>query len=138
MLYRWIVQRILRTAYARHNQGDQAPVLRSLAEKFHYEYHGDSPLAGVRTSKAEMKEFLTGLTIRMPGHRFEAEDIAVHGPPWRTTVIVWLTLTVPLPGRPAMRSIVAQRARMRWGKITRLETLSDSKKVDEAFAALGR
>lgn len=136
MPYHRLVQRLLRTGYQRVNQGDPAFVLRFLAPDVRYQYHGDSPLAGVRRSKQELEEFLAGLAGHFPGLRFVVEDVVVGGWPRHTTVIAWLTLHVPLPNRPMLQSPVAQRVTLRWGRITSIETLSDSKKVDEAFAAL--
>jgi hypothetical protein len=128
-------RRALRSAYDRHNQGDHAPMLRRLADGVRHEHHGGDPLAGTCTGRMAMAQFLAGLAERFPGHRLEIEDIAVTGPPWRAVVIAWLTLTVRLPGQPAAHCAVAQRARMRWGKITHLETLPDSRGAGQELAA---
>jgi len=90
----------------------------------------------VRCSKQELREFLAGLTGHFPGLRLEVEDVVVGGWPRHTTAVAWLTLHVPLPNRPTLQRPVAQRVKLCWGHITSIETLSDSKKVDESFAAL--
>jgi ketosteroid isomerase-like protein len=129
-------RRALRTAYERHNQGDHAVLLRRFADGVRHEHHGGGPLAGTRTGHTAMAQFLGTLADRLPGHWVDVEDIAVTGPPWRAVAIAWLTVTVPVPSEPATHSTVAQRVRIRWGKITHLETLPGSDATSQAFTGL--
>jgi len=66
------------------------------------------------------------------GLRFEVHEILVAGPPWNTTVCLWLTDRLTAP---AGEVVYANRgtilAKIAWGKVTYYEVNEDTQKVAE-------
>jgi ketosteroid isomerase-like protein len=128
---------LLRLTYRRVNAGDLRFLARMLSVRVRYEFHGqDHPLAGVYRGRAEVVAFIARLHEAFPGSGFEVGDVAVRGWPWRVVAITWLAENLPLPGREPMRTRLAQRTVIRWGRVTELATVADTMNVQRAFGAV--
>jgi ketosteroid isomerase-like protein len=133
-MYHWIVERKLRTVFARLGQGDFRPMLDSLAPCFCYRFEGDSPIGGVRESLGSMQLWWERMYRLFPGLSFEVEDVVVRGGPWHTRIFTLLEFVKPLPDGTRYSNVVMQRMVMRWGRITEIHTLEDTQRCMRLLA----
>ena len=127
-MYATIVERKLRAVFADLNRGDAAAMLDGLAPAFSYRFEGDSPIGGVRTTRATMSQWWARLYRLFPGLQFELREVTVAGPPWNTRIHVVMDFVVPHAPNGPYRNIVMQFMRMRWGKIWQIHTLEDTQR----------
>jgi ketosteroid isomerase-like protein len=84
MIYRWFVRKQSLAVWAKLSDQriDEIP----LADDVHFVYLGDHSLATDRRGAEAEREWLRELFRRLPGLRFEVEDMIVEGGPWSTRV----------------------------------------------------
>lgn len=85
VLYRWFVRKQALAAWERLSDQriDEIP----LADGVHFVYLGDHPLAAdLRGADATRAWLRAELFRRLPGLRFEVEDMIIEGGPWSTRI----------------------------------------------------
>lgn len=133
-MYAYIVENKFRKTFAAINAGDVSLMLDSLATDFAYRFEGDSPISGLRNSRASMALWWERLFRLFPGLHFEVKEVAVIGPPWDTRIHAVLDFIVPHQPDGPYKNIVMQFMRMSWGKITYIHTLEDTQRCGRYLA----
>jgi ketosteroid isomerase-like protein len=133
-MYHYLVERKLRTVFSRLGQGDFRPMLDSLADGFSYRFEGDSPIGGLRSSRHSMELWWERMYRLFPGLSFRVRDVVVAGWPWATRIYTQLDFEKPLPDGTRYTNVVMQRMRMRWGRITEIQTLEDTQRCARYLA----
>jgi ketosteroid isomerase-like protein len=133
-MYAFIVEHKLRAVFAALSRGNATPMLDGLASSFEYRFEGDSPISGLRNSRASMALWWERLYRLFPGLQFEIREVAVLGPPWNTRIHVVMDFVVPHEPDGPYRNIVMQFMRMRWGKIHHIHTLEDTQRCSRYLA----
>ena len=129
MIYRWFVRRQALVMWERLSDQriDEIP----LADNIHFVYLGDHPLAADLHSAGAQRAWLRGeLFRRLPGLRFEVEDMIVEGGPWSTRVAT--RYAAVRNGKLVYSG--AQFTRIVWGKVVEERVLPDTQAL---AAALG-
>jgi ketosteroid isomerase-like protein len=128
MVYRWLLRRQVRVGF----EGLSARGVDALplADNMRFTYLGDHALAIEANSAEEVRVWLRDeLFRRIPGLRFEVEDVLVDGPPWATCAAIRYRA---LDGdRMVYRG--ASFVRMSWARIVEERVLPDTQAV-AAFA----
>lgn len=133
-MYAYIVENKLRKTFAAINAGDVSLMLDNLTDDFIYRFEGDSPISGLRNSRASMALWWQRLYRLFPGLQFEVKEVAVIGPPWNTRIHAVLDFIVPHQPDGPYKNVVMQFMRMRWGKITYIHTLEDTQRCSRYLA----
>lgn len=128
-----LVRRKIRAVFACLSAGDATPVLASLAPRFTCYFHGDHALGGVRTRHHTILAWWERLFRLLPGARFAVEDILVNGPPWHVRVALTARVVGILPDGQRYENRLMQHIHLRWGRITRVETLEDLQHLQRAL-----
>ena len=138
-MYKTIVARKVRQAWAALNTRDYGPVVRSFAPRFRYEnIAAEHELGGTFTTADEMADHFDRLFHLFPDVRFAVRDVLVSGWPGSTSVVIHVGLTATLPdGKPYENEIV-QRMSLRWGKVTEARALIDNVRARTALETLAR
>jgi ketosteroid isomerase-like protein len=128
VLYRWFVRKQALRLWDRlsDQRFDDIPI----ADDVHFVYLGDHPLATDLHGAAAMRGWLRDeLFRRLPGLRFEVEEILVEGGPWSTRMATRYAAT--RDGRLVYRGV--QFTRIAWGKLVEERVLPDSKALAAAL-----
>lgn len=131
-MYRSIVAAKVRTAWRHLQDRDHAFVLGTFAPRFEYRSVGDHALGGVRHSKPAMDAWFQRLFRLFPDAHFEVRDVLVRGWPWATRAVALVDVSVPSTPSTnggGYRNEIAQTIDLRWGRITRVNTLEDTQKL---------
>ncbi len=139
-MYHALVRRRVRDLFAQANEGNWEAIVSGLAPRFVYRFVGDTPLGGERTTHAAMRLWFERLYRLFPGARFTPHAVVVSGPPWRTTVMTYVTITGTVPddtsvGRPYQNEFM-QLITLRWGRMSSVLTLEDTQRFADALPAL--
>lgn len=128
MLYRWFVRK---QAFALWDRlSDQRIDAIPIAENVHFVYLGDHPLATDLHGADAMRDWLRNeLFRRLPGLRFEVEDILVEGGPWSTRMAT--RYAAKRNGELVYRGV--QFTRIVWGKLVEERVLPDTKALSAAL-----
>lgn len=108
-------------------------MLNSLAAEFEYVFHGEHALGGRRATVSSVAAWWERVFALLPGHHFEIQQILVNGPPWNTQVALHGRVTGALPGGRPYENVLFQRMRIRWGKVTAIESLEDLQLLESAL-----
>lgn len=133
-MYRYLVERKLRTVFARLGEGDYRPMIDSLAPAFRYRFEGDSAIGGLRQSRESMQLWWERMYRLFPGLSFTVRDVVVAGWPWATRIWTQLDFVKPMPDGTPYTNVVMQRMEMRWGRITAIHTLEDTQRCARFLA----
>ncbi|MDZ4234586.1 MAG: nuclear transport factor 2 family protein [Dietzia sp.] len=128
MLYRWFVRKQALALWDRLNDQrfDDIPI----AKDVHFVYFGDHPLATELHGADAMRNWLrTELFGRLPGIRFEVEEILVEGGPWSTRMAT--RYVAKRDGKLVYRGV--QFTRIAWGKLVEERVLPDPKALSVAL-----
>lgn len=129
MIYRWFVRKQVLAGW--ELLSDQRIDELPLASDVHFVYLGDHPLAadlhGADAERAWLRDELFG---RLPGLRFEVEDMVIEGGPWSTRVAI--RYAAIREGQLVYRGI--NFARVVWGKIVEETILPDTQALAAALA----
>ena len=141
MIYRYVVSRILRQAFAALNRGDHAPVLAAFGSPVEHVFYGTHALGGARHDMPSITAWYARLRKVFPDLRFDIDAIAVTGMPWNTVALVeWRdSFTLPDGTRGANQGVHALR--LSWGKVVSLRVFCDTQllgTVLQAMQAQGR
>lgn len=133
MLYATIVRRRIKRTFRDINQGNVQPMLDTLADPFVYVFHGTHALGGRRTSKDAMRLWWERVFRLLPGIRFDVQEVVINGWPWNTRVAVRSLVSGDLPNGELYSNTAFQFMNVRWGRITRIETMEDTQILEQAL-----
>jgi ketosteroid isomerase-like protein len=128
MFYRWFVRKQARKLWDRlsDQRFDDIPI----ADDVHFVYLGDHPLATELHGADAMRDWLRNeLFRRLPGLRFEVEEIVVEGGPWSTRMAT--RYVAKRNGTLVYRGV--QFTRIAWGKLVEERVLPDPKALSAAL-----
>jgi ketosteroid isomerase-like protein len=139
-MYRTIVRRQVLHLFNEANRGNWNAIVDGIAEKFTYRFIGDTPLGGTRTSKPKLRAWFERLYRLFPGAQFHPQTIVVQGPPWDTKVMSYVKIRMTKPLLPDEKELYEnefmQLITLRWGKMTSILTVEDSKRFADALPAM--
>ena len=129
-MYRAIVKRRLRRAFLEDlSKGDYPALLRRTAPDVVFRFPGESVLGGTRASRDALGSWFELLFSLFPVLRFEVEEIAVAGWPWRTVAAVrWRNEGTAADGEP-YENAGCELFDLRWGRATRIHQHLDTKVI---------
>ena len=125
MIYRAIVARIVRRAFAAFNRGDATRALARFADDVHFRFAGDHALSVDTRSRDEARRWFARLFALLPSLRFTVHDVLVRGWPWNTIVLTRFSDESLLDGAP-FRNHGTQYLRLRWGRVVEDHILVDT------------
>ena len=128
-MYHLIVRAKVRGIFAAISRGDYEPMLASLAPTFRYRFYGDHALGGERHTVEAVRLWWERIFRMLPAPTFEVREVLVTGWPWDTRVATSVRVSAPLPGGAQYDNVVNQFIRMRWGRVTSVETLEDTQNL---------
>jgi ketosteroid isomerase-like protein len=133
-MYRAFVRRRIRgTFLGELSRGDYEAVVRRTAPGVVHSFPGTGPLAGTRRSRAALHEWFGRLFRLFPELRFEVEEIAVTGWPWRTFVSArWRNQGAAADGEP-YGNAGCEVFEIRWGRATRIDQYLDTKVIHDSL-----
>lgn len=132
MLIRWLIRRQARAGF--EGLSAQSVDALPLADDMHFSYLGEHALAIEAHSAEEVRAWLKEeLFRRLPGLRFEAEDILVDGMPWASRVAIRYRA---LEGDELVYRGVSF-VRISWGRIVEERVLPDTQAVAALAPANG-
>lgn len=131
-MYRMIVARQVRKLWARLAAGDADAAADQAADDMRFTFVGSTPLSAEFIGREQFRDWFRRVQKILPGIRFELVDVAVTGPPWRTTVATRLRATATLADGSAYRNDVAQWVKIRWGRMTEDWVLEDTLALQQA------
>jgi ketosteroid isomerase-like protein len=126
-MYRLIVARNVRRAWAAIERRQPDAVLSLLADGFVHMFAGEHALGGERSSRKTQAAWFARLFRLFPDIHFTTRDVLVAGCPWNTRVLA--VIDVAIPSEPDYSNVVIQRLRLRWGRITRIDNLEDTQRL---------
>src|ERR1700754_2201270 len=86
-MYRTIVARRVRSAWAHIDRRDPAFVIEQLAPGFEHSFAGDHAMGGTRRSRESLTAWFERVFRLFPAIRFEVRDVLVRGMPWDTRAV---------------------------------------------------
>lgn len=133
--------RLLRAALkhnlARLRAGDSGPLLRFYADDVRFRFPGTSSWAAELTSKHELEAWLARFVEI--GLQLYADEIAIAGPPWRTTFCIRCSDHLRGPdGELVYENRAVIWGTMRWGLVREYEVYEDTERslaLDARLAA---
>ncbi|WP_186241368.1 nuclear transport factor 2 family protein [Mycobacterium simulans] len=128
MLYRWFVRKRARVLWDRLSDQriDEIPI----ADDVHFVYLGDHPLSTELRGADQMRDWLRNVFFRrLPGLRFEVEEMLVEGGPWSTRIAT--RYAARRDGKLVYRGV--QFTRIVWGKLVEERVLPDSNALSAAL-----
>jgi ketosteroid isomerase-like protein len=137
-MYKLIVKRIVRRAFARLSEGDYEPVVRQFGPQSRFLFAGDHALGGERRGQDAVRDWFRQMLGLFPGIRIEPQDVVVNGWPWNTVVATHLSISATLPdGRP-YRNEGMQLLRLRFGRVVEDLIFEDTLKLDAELKRRGQ
>jgi len=133
-MLRWIVARRLRAVFRALNEGRTEPMLDALASRFEYRFEGDTPIGGLRRSRASMRRWWDRMYRLFPGLQFDVRQVSVAGWPWAMHADLLLNFTVPHGDGPLYTNVVMQRLRFRGTRVSQVHTLEDTARCSRYLA----
>jgi len=126
MIYRFIVERKLRSAFGALNRGDHAPVLAAFGSTVEHVFFGDHALAGARHDMATIVPWYARLKRVLPDLQFDIESVVVRGMPWNTVALVeWRDRFSLVDGSRGSNQGV-HALRLKWGRVVSLRIYCDT------------
>jgi ketosteroid isomerase-like protein len=136
-VYRLIVKRQLRRAYARLSKGDYESVLEDFSPSVEFEFAGSHELGGEQHGIGAVREVFQRIFDRFPDLRLEPKAIVVNGMPWNTVVAVRFTVNATVAGEP-YRNEGMQFLRLRYGRVVEDRLYEDTQKLAAALEQVAR
>ena len=136
-MYRAIVARRVRSAWAHIDARDPEFVIDQLAPGFEHSFAGEHAMGGTRRSRESLAAWFERVFRLFPAIRFEVRDVLVRGMPWNTRAVALIHVHAgDVEGVPYENEL-AQTIDLRWGRIARIHTLEDTQKLAAALERLG-
>lgn len=136
IMYHRIVAQRVRGTFSALNDGDAEAMVRGLAPRFRYRFHGDHALAGERSNATTIRAWWERVFRLFPHLRFHPTDVVVAGWPWDTRVATSVVVATTLMDGTPYRNQMMQFMRLRWGRIIEIETLEDTQHLAAILAGL--
>ena len=136
-MYRFIIRRQIRAAFAALSRGDAPALLTNMSPTVNHTFPGDHALGGERDTVDDVATWFDRLFRLLPGLDFTITALAVDGWPWDTTIgVEWTNTGTLLDGSPYANT-GAHILRVRWAKITAFHAyLNDGDLFTHALARL--
>jgi ketosteroid isomerase-like protein len=140
-MYHSIVKRRISTLFAKANRGEWHAIIDSLSSNFTYRFIGDTPLGGTRTKKSSMTAWFERIYKLVPDAKLNPQVIVVEGFPWNTRIMTYVKFNGTLPpigkaaGKPYENEVM-QLLQLRWGRITSVLTIEDTKRFADILPQL--
>lgn len=99
-MFRSIVRRRYRKAWAAMNAHDYEAILAQVASTFEIEFIGDTSLGASRRTREAMRQWFQRFFRLFSDARFELRDMAVDGWPWNTRIFGSFAIHATLLGQP--------------------------------------
>ena len=135
-LYRLAVGLQIRRVFAGLNRHEWRLVTEGLADEFTYHFHGDTSISGVRHKRETVDAWFERVFRIVPDAHFDIQDVMVAGPPWNTRVATHARISGHLADGAPYSNDFKQRVVIRFGKVSSIETVEDTQKLDRAMQAL--
>jgi len=135
-MYRAIVARRVRSAWAHIDSRDPGFVIDQLAPGFEHSFAGDHAMGGTRRSRESLTAWFERVFRLFPAIRFEVRDVLVRGMPWNTRAVALVHVRAGEVDGVPYENELAQTIDLRWGRIVRIHTLEDTQKLAEALERL--
>ena len=139
-MYKRIAAGRARKVFADLTAGDDAALMKDMAEDVHHIFPGDNALGGERHSSDAFRRWLERLRRLFPELGFEVQRVAVKGPPWD----MWIAVQWTDEGRAAdgvpYENRGAHWIRIRRGRAVHVQAYLDTDLVTascERMAAAG-
>jgi len=138
-MYHAFVKRRIRAAFLGPlSRGDYDALVRKTAPGVVHTFPGRGALAGTRRSRDALRLWFDRLFRLFPSLRFEVDEVAVAGPPWRTVVAVrWRDWGHAADGEPYENS-GCEVFEIRWGRATRITQYLDTRAVEDHLERMAR
>lgn len=138
-MYHAIVKRRLLNSFAALNRGNYPVITRQFSKDATHWFSGTGhPLAGLRRSQASIFAWYDRLARLMPDLRFDIEQVAVSGWPWRTVAMLsWSDALHDRVGK-AYANRGVHLIQLRWGKVVDLQVYCDTEYLQGYFDALAQ
>jgi ketosteroid isomerase-like protein len=135
-MYRTFVRRRITSLFAKANRGEWQAIIDGLSPNFVYRFIGDTPLGGTRTKRSSMKAWFERIYRLVPDAKLTPQVIVVEGPPWNTRIMTYVKFNGTLPAGAPYENEVMQLLRLRWGRITSVLTIEDTKRFADILPQL--
>jgi ketosteroid isomerase-like protein len=135
-MYHTIVKRRIANLFARANSGDWQAIIDTLSPNFIYRFVGDTPLGGTRTKKSSMQAWFQRIYRLVPDAKLTPQMIVVDGPPWNTRIMTYVKFNGTLPSGKPYENEVMQLMKLRWGSLTSVLTIEDTKRFADILPQL--
>ena len=116
-MYKFIVRRIVRRAFAKLSAGDYEPIVGQFGPQSRFVFAGDHVLGGERFGQEAIRAWFQEMLRRFPGIRIEPQEVLVNGWQWNTVVATHLAISAPRAGGREYRNEGMQLLRLRWGRV---------------------
>jgi ketosteroid isomerase-like protein len=138
-----IVARKIRASWREVQRRNPGVVVDQFAPSFEYRFVGEHALGGVRRTRASQLAWFERLFRVFPSIEFTLRDVIVTGPPWRTRAAVLLDVRIPgergyTEDERVWRNEIMQTVELRWGRITRIVTMTDTQREVALLTRLAR
>ena len=132
-MYRLIVAAKIRAAWRQMQRHNYQAVLDQFAPDFEYRFVGDHALGGTRRTLELQAAWFDRLFRLIPDIEFTVRDVVIRGWPWRTRAVSLLDVRIPsekgyAPGESVWINEIVQEIELRWGRITRITTMTDTQR----------
>jgi ketosteroid isomerase-like protein len=115
-MYAWLVERLVRRAFARLGQGDPSGVLAIFGPSARFTFPGRSSWAIDTTDRAAIEAWFHRFASL--GVQFTIHDVVVKGPPWNTRVRTRGSDRIATRSGAEYVNQWVQCAHLAWGKLT--------------------
>ncbi len=133
----WLAKKVLAHNMARLRAGDYRSTLRLDAADVRFRFPGDSSWAAELRGKPELERWLQRFVDA--GIQIFADEVVVHGPPWRMTLCLRGTDHLKGPkGQTVYENRYVIWGRTRWGLLKEYEVYEDTQKAAALDAYLSR
>ena len=116
-MYKFIVKRIVRRAFARLSAADHEPIVKMFGPESRFVFAGEHALGGERRGPEAVRAWFEELQRSFPGIRIEPREVVVNGWPWGTVIATHLAISAPREGGREYRNEGMQLLRLRWGRV---------------------
>jgi ketosteroid isomerase-like protein len=129
-MYKWLAKKLVRRTLRFHLNRDVEGVLSTYADDVHFTFHGNNSWAGDYHGKDQMRPWLE--RFHAIGLNLRVHEILVSGPPWNTTVCLYITDDAKdADGNVIYENRGVIYGKGAWGKMKRYEVFEDTEKVAE-------
>jgi len=136
-MYHAFVRRRIRSTFLHElSRGDYPALVNRTAWGVVHTFPGHGALGGTRRSRDALRQWFERLFRLFPVLRFEVDDVAVTGWPWRTLAVVqWRDWGEAADGEP-YENRGCEVFEIRWGRATRINQYLDTGVIRDSLARM--